>query len=59
MAFLGPAEIILIVVVIAIFFFGKDKVLGWARTVGEAKKEFNEGTKDKPKKKKAKKKKKK
>ena len=50
MAFLGPAEIILIIVVIAIFFFGKDKVLAWARTVGEAKKEFKEGTKAEPKK---------
>jgi len=50
MAFLGPAEIILIIVVIAIFFFGKDKVLAWARTIGEAKKEFHEGTKAEPKK---------
>jgi len=59
MAFLGPAEIILIVVVIAIFFFGKDKVLGWARTVGEAKTEFHEGAKVKSTKKKTTKKKKK
>ena len=58
MAFLGPAEIILIVVVIAIFFFGKDKVLDWARTAGEAKKEFSEGTSVKTKKKKVTKKKK-
>lgn len=56
--FLEPAEIILIVVVIAIFFFGKDKVLDWARTVGQAKKEFNEGAKGNTKKKKTKKKKK-
>ena len=57
MAFLGPAEIILIVVIIAIFFFGKDKVLGWARTVGEAKQEFSDGAKGKPAKKKTTKKK--
>ena len=58
MAFLGPAEIILIVVVIAIFFFGKDKVLDWARTVGQAKQEFDDGAKGKAKKKTTKKKKK-
>ena len=57
MAFLGPAEIILIVVVIAVFFFGKDKVLDWARTIGQAKKEFDDGTKGKTKKKAKKKKK--
>ena len=51
MAFLGPAEIVLIVVVIAIFFFGKDKVLDWARTAGQAKKEFSAGTKEETKKK--------
>lgn len=39
--FLGPAEIVLIVAIIGVFFFGKDKVLDWARTVGQAKKEFN------------------
>ena len=50
MALIGPVEIILIIVVIAIFFFGKDKVLDWARTVGQAKKEFTEGTKGKEKK---------
>jgi len=61
--FLGAPEIILIIVVIAIFFFGKDKVLDWARTFGSAKKEFSkaatEGTKEEPKKKSTKKKKKK
>jgi Sec-independent protein translocase protein TatA len=42
MTFLGPAEIILIIVIIAIFFFGKDKVLDWAKTFGKAKKEFDD-----------------
>ena len=59
MAFLGPAEIGLIVVVIAIFFFGKDKLLDWARTAGQAKKEFSAGTKEETKKKRKKTKKKK
>ena len=57
MALIGPVEIILILVVIAIFFFGKDKVLDWARTVGQAKKEFSDGTKGKEQKKPSKKKK--
>ena len=37
---IGITELALIVVVAAIFFFGKDKVIEWARTFGEAKKEY-------------------
>ena len=53
--FLGPTEMILIIVLVAIFFFGKDKVLDWVRSIGEAKNEFNEAKDGKTKKTKKKK----
>ena len=42
MGMLGPTELVLIIGVIAIFFFGKGKVMEWARSLGDAKKEFND-----------------
>ncbi|HYT44092.1 MAG TPA: hypothetical protein VEP90_17260 [Methylomirabilota bacterium] len=38
------------VVVVAIFFFGRGKVIEWAKTVGEAKKAFDEASKPEEKK---------
>ena len=40
--FLGPTEIVLIALAVGIFFFGKNKVLDWAKTFGEVKKEMKE-----------------
>jgi Sec-independent protein translocase protein TatA len=31
------------VVVIGLFFFGKNKIIDWAKSIGQAKKAFNEG----------------
>jgi Sec-independent protein translocase protein TatA len=44
--FLGPTELILIIVLVAIFFFGKDKVLDWIRSVRAVKSELSESTKE-------------
>jgi Sec-independent protein translocase protein TatA len=57
MTLLGPAEIALIIVVAAVFFFGKDKVLDWVRSMGLLKKEFKDATKGEEKSKTKKKKK--
>jgi len=40
---IGLQEGIIIVAVVGIFWFGKDKVLDWARSLGEAKKAYKEG----------------
>jgi Sec-independent protein translocase protein TatA len=37
---IGLQEGIIIVAVVGIFWFGKDKVLDWAKTFGQAKREF-------------------
>jgi Sec-independent protein translocase protein TatA len=37
---IGIPEAVVIIVVIGIFFFGKDKVIDWAKTFGQAKREF-------------------
>lgn len=42
---IGIPEAVVVVIVIAIFFFGKDKVIDWARSLGEAKKAYKEGDK--------------
>ena len=49
---LGPAEIIIIVASVGIFFFGGKKVKEWARDIGQAKGEFEEAKKEVAKKKK-------
>jgi len=46
---IGPLEIVVIIAAIAIFFFGKDKVIEWAKSLGQAKKAFQEGGKEKEK----------
>ena len=38
---IGVTEIAVIAVVGAVIFFGKDQVVGWAKTLGQVKKEFN------------------
>lgn len=43
---LGVPELLLVGGVIIIFFFGKDKVLDWAKTFGQAKREFSEVQKE-------------
>jgi len=59
MGIIGAPEAIVIIVVIAIFFFGKDKIIEWAKSLGEAKKAFGDSSsgKTKPETKKPKKKK--
>lgn len=44
---IGTTEIIIILAV-AVFFFGGKKVVDWARSIGQAKEAYNEGTKPKP-----------
>ncbi|MFA5763704.1 MAG: hypothetical protein WC915_02740 [archaeon] len=44
--FLGPTELILIIALVAIFFFGKDKVLDWIRSVRDVKSELKETPKE-------------
>jgi len=38
---IGIGETAIIVVIAAIIFFGKDQVLGWAKTLGQVKKTYN------------------
>ena len=54
---IGATEIIIIVAA-AIFLFGGKKVIDWARSIGQAKKAYNEGMEEAKKKKTAKKSKK-
>lgn len=49
MGAIGPLEILVVLAAIAIFFFGKDKVIDWAKSLGQAKKAFKEESKDKEK----------
>jgi Sec-independent protein translocase protein TatA len=46
---IGWTEAVVIIAVAAIFFFGKDKVLDWAKSIGEAKRAYTEGTEGKSK----------
>jgi len=41
---IGATELAIIAVVAALFFFGKDKVIDWAKSFGEAKKAFGEAS---------------
>jgi TatA/E family protein of Tat protein translocase len=43
---LGMTEI-LIIVGVAVFLFGGSKVVGWARSIGQAKQEFENASKEK------------
>ena len=43
MGIIGAPEIIIIAVVAGIFFFGKNKIIDWARGIGEAKQAMKEG----------------
>lgn len=47
--FIGPTEIVLIIIVVAIFFFGKGKIIEWAKSLGEAKKVYGDSSKGKSK----------
>ena len=52
MGIIGPTEMALILVVAAIFFFGRGKVIEWVKSFGSLKKELKEaanGEKEKPK----------
>ena len=43
---IGPTEAIPILIVVGlIFFFGKDKLIDWAKGLGEAKKAFSDASK--------------
>lgn len=42
MGMIGPMEIALILGAVAIFFFGKGKVIEWAKAIGETKKAYKE-----------------
>jgi len=57
MAFIGAPEVIFIVIIVVILFFGKDKIIDWAGSLGQVKKEYEDAAKGKTKKKTKKKKK--
>lgn len=43
---IGTTELIIIGIAVAIFFFGGKKVTDWAKTFGQAKKEYNNAKKE-------------
>lgn len=47
----GLEIVVVAVVVVAIFFFGRGKVIEWAKTVGDAKKAFDDAASGKEEKK--------
>ncbi len=51
---LGITELVVIVIVAAVIFFGKDVVLDWAKTLRQVKKTYDGEIKDEPKAKKKK-----
>ncbi len=40
---IGAPELVIIAIAVGIFFFGKNQMLDWAKTMGEAKKAFKDG----------------
>ena len=40
---IGAPELVIIAIAAGVFFFGKNQIFDWAKTVGEAKKAFNDG----------------
>ncbi len=46
MALVGMEWLVVAGIVVIVFFFGKEKVISWARTIGEAKKAFKEASKE-------------
>lgn len=43
---IGTTELLIIAVVAGIFFFGKGKVVDWARGIGEARKAYSDSIKE-------------
>lgn len=40
---IGAPELVIIAIAAGVFFFGKNQMLDWAKTMGEAKKAFKDG----------------